>query len=167
MKVLIMHHVEPMWESSLVSVAHITFDEYLEDIADHVWKSNYDRVILTRFEDDTAEPDVYWGLTDYISEVHTYDYGWSLDMLTDELEGLEELEQLEVYQNDIYKCSQGNKWVQGGNHSQIVWVADWMFGLRHDDVHICGAFDGECIEDLEIALKAAKVEFNRIESLIV
>lgn len=161
MKVLIMHHVEPMWESSLSSIAGLTFDQYLENIADHVFVNDYDRVILTRFEDHKAEPGIYWGLTDYISQVETYDYGWSLDML--EVSDLEDLEPV----GELYKSEYGQLWCKGGNHSEIVWVADWMLELKHDDVYICGAFDGECIEDLEIALEAAEVKFNRIESLIV
>jgi hypothetical protein len=165
MKVLIMHHVEPMWESSLSSIAGLTFNEYLEDIADHVWRNNYDRVILTRFEDDTAEPDIYWGLADYISQVHAYDYGWPKDMLSDFGEDDDIYDRLNA--GEIVDDGNGTKYVEGGNHSEIVWVADWMFDLKNDEVDICGAFDGECIEDLEIALKAAKVEFNRIESLIV
>jgi hypothetical protein len=150
-----------MWESSLSSKAGITFDEYLEDIADHIFQHNYDRIILTRFEDHKAEPEVYWGLTNYISQVETYDYGWSLDML--EVADLDELEPV----GELYKSEHGQLWCEGGNHSEIVWVADWMLELQNDEVSICGAFDGECIEDLQIALEAAKVKFDRVESLIV
>ncbi len=161
MKVLIMHHVEPMWEVSL-TIAGLTFDQYLEEIADHVFCNNYDRIILTRFEEHKAEPEVYWGLTEYISQVETYDYGWCLDQLE-----VSDLNDLEPVGEELYKSEYGQLWCKGGNHSEIVWVADWMLELKNDEVSICGAFDGECIEDLEIALEAAKVNFNRIESLIV
>ena len=61
--------------------------------------------------------------------------------------------------------SYGTKWTLGGNHSEVVIVPEWMENLK-GEVFICGAFDGECIEDLEIALKGANKEFKRVEHLI-
>ena len=83
---------------------------------------------------------------DKVSEVHDYGYGWEKDCLTD-------------YPNDF---------VQGGSHSEAVMIACWMRDLKKtDSISICGAFDGECIEDLEIALSSLDLPFKRIESLIV
>ena len=44
-----------------------------------------------------------------------------------------------------------------------------MLVIRVDvhGVYLAGAFDGECIEDMEIALNALKIKFHRVEDLIV
>ena len=36
-----------------------------------------------------------------------------------------------------------------------------------EPVHLAGAFDGECIEDMEIALGHLDVDFTRLEEFIV
>ena len=59
-----------------------------------------------------------------------------------------------------------DRFCEGGSHSEAVLIEDWM-QLSGEDVYISGAFDGECIEDLEIALRHCQVKFSRIEDLIV
>lgn len=49
----------------------------------------------------------------------------------------------------------------------MVLIADWMKKLPSKNVFISGAFDGECIEDLEIALDFLDIDYTRIEKLIV
>jgi hypothetical protein len=47
-----------------------------------------------------------------------------------------------------------------------VYIADWMRSLS-GDVYISGAFEGECIEDLEIALSHLRIEFKKVRQLII
>ncbi len=84
-------------------------------------------------------------LAEKITNVYDYAYGWEKDQLTEYPE----------------------MFTEGGNHSGAVLLADWMRPLKGCQVRIAGAFDGECIEDLEIALRALEVKFTRIEKLII
>jgi hypothetical protein len=61
---------------------------------------------------------------------------------------------------------EGVDFVDGGSHSEVVLVDEWMHELE-GEIFLCGAFDGECIEDMEIALQGAGKEFERIEGLII
>ncbi len=147
MKVLVIHHLEPMWGSGY-SRFGTTFDELQERFLEYLEENEYDKIILTRFEDWTAEPahGYFPELLEKISAVHDYAYGW----------------EAEERENDP------ERFCEGGSHSGAVLIDDWMIPLKKAaQVHISGAFDGECIEDLEIALRHLEINFKRIEKLIV
>ena len=74
-----------------------------------------------------------------------------------------------MWDSESVSNSEIHHFTPGGNHSELVLIPEWMEDLASEKarVSICGAFEGECIEDLEIALKACKIKFRRIESLIV
>jgi len=143
-RVLIIHHLEPMWEIGY-NRFNTSFDEQAERTREHLESEEYDLVILTRFEDHELS-DEHWetGLGEYIDQVHTYGYGWEADMAND-----------------------GGEWVDGGSHSEVVPIEGWMKELTDDSVFLCGAFDGECIEDMEYALEGANVGYMRVGPLIV
>lgn len=141
-RVLIIHHLERIWETGYKKFG-TSFDELVEKFHEHLSRETYDLVILTRFEDFQLGDD-YWQIAQYIDRVETYAYGW---------------EKQEMLDNPDRFC-------EGGSHSEAVLIEDWM-QLSGEDVYISGAFDGECIEDLEIALRHCQVKFSRIEDLIV
>jgi len=145
MRTLIIHHVETMWDASLRKYGTDIY-AVAQKILDHIETSDYDRVILTRFEDWELE-DMHHetGLSEHIDTVHDYGYGWEHGMIDGE---------------------EGDTWAEGGSHSEVVYLPDWLKELR-GEVDLCGAFDGECIEDMEIALSACGKEANRIECCIV
>lgn len=144
--VLIIHHLEPMWESGYRRFG-TSFDELQEKVVEFLSENPFGRVILTRFEDWRAscEDGYCWQLLNLINEVQSYAYGWEANCL-------EEFP---------------DRFCKGGNHSEAVLIDDWIVALRGCNVTICGAFDGECIEDLEIALRHVGIDFKREESLIV
>lgn len=162
-KVLIIHHLEPMWERGYKDHG-TSFEALKEKFACHLEENRYSKVILTRFEDFDISYSEYYQLVDYVDQVETYDYGWCLDML--DVEDLDDLQRLSKYP-EVYQAEDCSRWTSGGNHSEIVWVADWMFDLIGKDVEISGAFDGECVEDLQIALDALGVGYKRLNDLIV
>jgi hypothetical protein len=103
-------------------------------------------IILTRFEDHKLDVQHYYaGLGEMRIDVYEYGYGWDAAQLV---------------------MDPGN-FVEGGYHSEAVMISDWMRDLPKRGVYLAGAFDGECIEDMEIALGAIKVKFTRVEELIV
>lgn len=162
-RILIIHHLEPMWEDGYRN--HGTSFEILkEDFTFHLEENHYDKVILTRFEDFDMSYSEYDQLVDCVDQVETYDYGWYLDML--DVEDLDELQRLSKYP-EVYQAEDCSLWTSGGIHSEIVWVAEWMLELVDKEVYISGAFRGECMEDLEIALEALGVRYKRLDELIV
>jgi hypothetical protein len=167
MNVLIIHHLEPTWSDSYIKVGGITFAELCEKVAQHIHEKDYDKVILTQFESiELTESWPYGPLIDLIDDKHEYGYGWELESFffdDDELAAVKE----KIDSGEIVLDKHGQKIVLGGYHSQVVLIEDWMERLKGHDVSICGAFDGECIEDLEIALNASQVEFNRVAELII
>lgn len=149
MKIIIIHHLELYWEHGLKK-AGTSFEEMAEEVKKHLESEQYDHVILTRFEDNTIGDEHHDSeLANLIDSVYQYGYGWEFKMVEDG------------------SLSEDQKWVEGGYHSEIVLIDDWMEELQGHEVFLCGAFDGECIEDMEYALQGAGVSFNKIYSLIV
>lgn len=145
--VLILHHLEPLWETGYKR-AGTSFDKLCGKVVAHISAHAYHRVILTRFEDTELDVRHYeTGLTDLGMRIDVYEYGYGWDAA-----------QIEDYPDDF---------VEGGYHSEAVMISDWMCSLPKAGVYLAGAFDGECIEDMEIALKSLKVKFTRVEDLIV
>ena len=147
-EVLIMHHIETMWESALRSHG-TSLDEVVEKLHNHLESNDYDQVIMTRFESNDFEPETQilgqWAI------VEEYGYGWCLDSFVDDIE-MDELP---------------DDYVEGGNHSEIVYVPEWVKNLRHSVVHLSGAFRGECLEDMEIALDSTGAKWEYLNHLCV
>lgn len=144
MRAIILHHIESMWDSAL-NKRGTSFEEMSEKVYNYLDCNGYDYVILTRFEDFERED--FCIFNRFVNVVHPYAYGW----------------------DEEYHIDDPENYCEGGIHSGSVLIEDWMRELstHYKEVDICGAFDGECIEDLEIALDYCKVNFKRIESLIV
>lgn len=147
MRVLIIHHLETCWENGYRKFG-TSFEELQEKFLRHLRAARYDKVILTRFEDFALGDDYFPELAEKISVVHEYGYGWPAEALTE-------------------KMADGYSFAPGGTHSEAVMLTPWMRELQGAQVRIAGAFDGECVEDLEIALRAVGVAFKRLEKLIV
>ena len=123
-----------------------SFQREAQRLLEHLQEVEYDQVILTRFEDnDLGEEHYDSGLAEYITWVTVYAYGWEKG----ELPGKE-----------------GINWAVSGGHSEIVLIEDWMHDLRKQEVYLCGAFSCECIEDMEVALDAVGVNYQRLNHLI-
>lgn len=151
MKILLIHHLESCWESGYRKFG-TSFDELSEKVINHLEENKYDLVLLTRFEGFNFEDcHHYTGLSNYINKVEEYGYGWCRDMFD--------------YDASPYKY--GYDYTDGGNHSEVVYLPEWLKEFCNDEIYLCGAFDGECIEDMEIALEAIGINYKRVEELIV
>jgi hypothetical protein len=168
MKTLVIHHLEPMWQEGYRNQG-TDFETLCERIGEHISENDYDRIILTRFESFRLDEPEYDFLTEqnpYI-ECKEYGYGWVLESFIDEdEENIDDIRE-RIESGEIYELRFGSKLADGGNHSEVVMIEDWMESIKSDEVFICGAFDGECVEDLEIALGTLKIEFTRLEDYIV
>ena len=146
MKVLIIHHLQSMWENSYKKYG-TSFEVLCMAFAEHLEENDYDKVILTQLENFEPEYMHYqYGLHFHVNLWVEYGYGWTWD--------------------DTYHIEK-DSWCYGGIHSDVVMVDNWMKDLIGCEVYISGAFDGECIEDLEIALEHLEIDYNRIEELII
>lgn len=162
MKTLIIHHLQPMWNSGLNNFG-TSYWEMLDEVCTHLQENDYDNVIVTNFEAGFDLEDEQQPLREFCyPTVHDYMYGWEFECAE-----IDEQQKEDIENGKIVEDAFNTSWALGGSHSQIVLIPEWMKDLKNDEVYICGAFDGECIEDLEIALGALDIEPNRIENLIV
>lgn len=145
MKILIAHHVEEMWRHSLMKIGNVDLDDLIENIYQYCMDNDIDRIILNRFEDCELGSEHYL-FQNFNTVVNPYAYGWEQEMVLDDEHG---------------------EYAEGGGHSEYVRIEDWMYDLKGHEVSLCGCFDGECIEDMEIALHHCEIPFKRINQLIV
>jgi len=147
-----MHHLEPMWDASYRQFGNTCFAELCEEFVEHIEINDYDRVILVQFEDwKPQELHYLYGLGQLVTDSYNYAYGWT----SEEAESC-----AEDNSNNVEFC-------EGGRHSDVVMIAEWMHELKGQDIYISGAFDGECIDDLETALDFLELPYTRIEELII
>ena len=158
MKTLIIHHLEKTWEHGYKNHG-TSFEEMAKKVISHIKRAKYDKVILTQFESsDPKDEHFESGIYKFVDEWYEYGYAWTI----------EESDKTTTTEHGFILDEYGNKYTNGGNHSEVVLIEDWMLELSsHDDISICGAFEGECLEDLEIALSACSLKFRKIKNLIV
>ena len=181
MKILLIHHLEPVWSDSYIKFGGLTFAELCEKAAEHIDEVGYDRVILTQYQHrPLAESYPYEPLIDKIHEIHQYLYGWHAMEFADGDNGVTSDNVPEGYQildtdevldlinaGHSYTNIHGTKICKGGFHSQVVIIEPWIEALKGHDVFLCGAFEGECIEDMEVVLRFSDVTFTKVYSLII
>ncbi len=146
-RTLIIHHLEPCWNPGYDKFG-TNFHEQELKAARWIRKNKPEHVILTRFEDITCSFSEYEYLPNLVNQVEPYAYGWDK----------EDAKQLKKLKETV---------VPGGNHSEFVWVPKWIKQLKGQNVRVFGAFKYECLEDIEIALKAAKVQHQFVNQMCV
>lgn len=145
MRILIIHHLQPMWSEGLRQFHGVTSEQVMRRMVKFLRKNPYDRVILTQYEHwEPSTEHVETGLDRHVNHWEEYGYGWTRTCL----------------------LAEPHRFAEGGTHSEAVYLAQWMRDLKGHSVSICGAFDGECIDDLETALNHLEIEFSRLEEFI-
>lgn len=157
MKVLIIHHLESMWDAGYKN-AGTSFWKLEYKFGEYLRKNEFDRVIITNFELPSwffrngfgfkGKYDfynTYPNIGTYITDYEEYAYGWDEDNMT----------------NDP------DNFVEGGTHSNAVLITDWIRELKGHEVYLTGAFKGECLEDMEIALNSQDIKWQYIKELCV
>ena len=159
MKTIIIHHVQEMWNTGLEN-AGTSFEEVIEKIAQHLDDNYYDKIIVTNFESHELE-DCQYLFNEHCTEVYEYGYGWDAESF-----GLSDSNIALIENGQSALSNYGQRVILGGSHSEVLPVDGWIEDLI-GDIYICGAFDGECIDDLETVLNGAGKKFTRIKELIV
>lgn len=136
---LLIHHLEEQWRTGLEGFG-LSPESMALNIIDflHSPKGRHiNDVIFTRFEDhlpcDTQHP-----IIDYLKgrgiahTHHVFGYGETQDMFEDQ-----DCTLVEATRHDAYQ-------------DQVVYIDEWHKELKFSQtVLLCGAFEGECIQDAE------------------
>jgi hypothetical protein len=177
-KVLWCHHFEPHWDESLRKYG-TSFCEVQNEIISHLTKNNYDRVVVTMFEGSYPNQYFYPNLSgahlehsEFIEfldansievEFIEYGYGWYRDSELSE-------------DSDISYPLSGMDidWILGqrdyhDGEKDILSIEGFQkdFKSNNDEVHLCGAFNGECLCDAESILEHLNINYEKIEHLCV
>jgi hypothetical protein len=142
-KILILHHVEPMWEDGFDKDV---FD-YMMDIIRHIEQQNYDKVILTTMEGGSCYPEI----KHLVDVEEQWGYGW---------EDPEDCP--EIYKNwgiDIKDIIQAN------GH-EFAYLYSWIKELKGNDIHLAGGHQFECLQDLVDSLEHLNISYTKQHELI-
>ena len=163
MNILIAHHFSDYWETGMENEG-TNFQNEMVKLLDFIKNKDIDKVILPLFEQYQLE-DCHYPLAAYCDEnnikleVHEYGYGWRRE-LDDEI-ALEEfpLEKL----NDTWTYGTRTDYTE----EDVIVIEDWQKELKGHNIYLTGAFEGECIADIEAAFDSIELDYERVEGLIV
>jgi hypothetical protein len=158
MKVLIVHHLQPMWDAGLHRFG-TSFEEMKERLLIHLDENTYDKVIFPMFE-HYERMDYHEGIWGINATFVNYDYGWCPEDYEEAEENEDGYELFEDQYIPVSGSSYCERWALVNSE-----VREWM-PKPEDDVSICGAFDGECLADLESVLDYCNIPYTRLNELI-
>lgn len=143
MKILILHHIEPMWENSF---RHWPEDYFLL-IGEHLEEEHYDKVILTTLE--------YTGGYDAIKHLWDTEEEWSYAW-EDPAKYPEWYSGSNIDMEDMIPAS---------GH-EFAYLYPWIKELSGNDIHLAGGGEGECLQDLIDSLDHLEIPYKKIYNLI-
>lgn len=165
MNVLLLQHFESYWEGPLRDLHNTSFEECMNNVLDFVAsRDDIDKIIITLFEDYELNHE-YEKLQrlcdkkDIEIEAHTYGYAWYKDPDPEETAYPESTRNID--------------WCPGtrDHHGEedVIEITEWQKELKSLDckVFLGGAFEHECLKDMEAALDTLEVNYERVEGLIV
>lgn len=160
-KILFAHHHEPYWEEGLDKYG-TTFEKEHLSLIDHILFSDekYDKVIVTSFDNENSEGIEL--LMDICAqkgiEFENHEYGYGMERSEDSIDAypIEEL-------NDTW-CFGGRNY---HTEEDVLDIHDWMKDLKGSEVHLVGAFEGECLNDIAQIFDSLNINYQEIPSLCV
>ena len=141
-RVLILHHIEPMWE------ACFNREDFLKTVVTHIRRARYDKVILATLEG--CQDSVYPELEGLYTELVDWSYAWEDSPETS-------AEQFDMPVEDFIEVSSPH---------QVAYLYPWIKDLKHYQVSVCGGHRWECLLDLEESLQHLNIDYRRIERCI-
>lgn len=160
---LIIHHFDSMFDEGLQKLGK-SLESMSEELIDFMIenKDNIDKVILTTFEDHILTEPEQFRISEMAYELNmnfehiTYAYGWSRDVIDEDCENYPESER------DI-------KWIQAtrgySSDDDVLEIEEWHRELKGKNVVLTGAFDGECLNDLNTVLNFTGSNVNYYKPL--
>lgn len=165
MSVLVLQHFEEYWREGLANNG-TDFETECQKVLDFILhQEDLTEVIVTRFEHDDFGNE-HGNLIELCESkgiratCHEYGYAWSKEGYANDLE------------NSPYAENNFNKtWCQGTRdyhgEDDVIEIAEWMLPLKREKVYLGGAFEGECIADIEAAFNAIDIDYEEVDGLIV
>ena len=157
MKVLWLHHFEDYWNHSLKEF-DTNFEKELLKIMNYLEYSDIDKVLVTRFMEN-KEGDCHLPLINFCNskniriEFKEYGYGFRND-------------------NNEYKTKDyGKEWIYGNRqeHTEkdVLPIEEFQKELKNHEVYLGGAFENECLNDVESIMKHLEINYIKINELCV
>lgn len=150
-RILILQHVEPMWEEPMRQNKGIDPENYLRKVSNFLsrYHDRYDHIIATTLEGDETYPEIMY----YSPRIQDWSYAWE-----DTPEDSAEMFRLEV--KDFIYVSTPHR---------VAYLYDWLkdIAARGFSVTLGGAFEGECLTDMYETLLHLGVSTRLARSIIV
>jgi hypothetical protein len=169
MTTLIAHHLEELWDESLKRY-DTSFDEEVERLSDFIKHSGVeiDNIIVTSFENsewDEGHSPLIKTAEDLNIPIRLETYGYGMQrVLSDE-------SSMEIYPDDkenITWCyGERDHHERDGEEQDVLDIEEWMGELKGREVILVGAFEGECLNDMETILDNQDIIFHKVEELCV
>jgi hypothetical protein len=169
MAILLAHHLEELWDDSLKKY-DTSFNEEVEKLSDFIKHSGVeiDKIIVTSFEnidwDEGHFPLIQTAESLDISiELQTYAYGMQR-VTNDEYS----MEQYPDEKENITWCYGEREYHEReGEEQDVLDIDEWIVELKGSEVILVGAFEGECLNDMETILENQEISFHKVDELCV
>jgi len=148
MKILVIHHVEPMWDSS---IPHNYRDYLLNYLIENSEK--YD-VIMATFLEDYQSTTGCEEIDSFITKTNEWGYGWGYG---NETKPKQVAKYHEFPKGDIIRVSSPHDWA---------YLYDWIKELKGHEIDVCGGYRTECLLDLEESLEHLEIPFKTLDNLV-
>ena len=146
-KVLILHHIEPMWEACFNAY------ELVKKCLTHINRSKYDKIILATFECSKQElydyPE-YIPLVEKIDELQNWSYAWGSD--------------IDTAASDF--GGSPDDYIYVSTPHETAYLYDWIKDLKGCQVSVAGGHRDECLQDLIETLEHLDIKYKKIEQCI-
>ena len=147
MKILVLHHVEKMWQNS------IPFD-FVEKVIEHIEGENYDYIIASTFEDYQSTG--YDELDYYINKIENWSYAWIVKGYG-ETKKKHIVKEFGLPKKDIIRVS---------SQHEFAYCYDWIKKLKGNEIFVAGGCRYECLLDLEETLEHLDIPYTTIQELV-
>lgn len=148
MNILVLHHVEPMWQASMNP-------GYLETVCKHLDEQSYDQIILTTLEGTTDEfyDEEFWKIAAQTDVVEEWSYAWEDP----------ETERQWYLDSGI---DPDTEIIEASGH-EFAYVYPWIAKrLKGHNVTLGGGARFECLADFKDTLEHLDIPFTEVDSLV-
>lgn len=169
MAILLAHHLEEFWDESLKKY-DTSFDEEVEKLSDFIKHSGVeiDKIIVTSFENfdwDVGHFPLIQTAESLNIPIELQTYGYGMQRITSDEDSMERYP--DEQENITWCYGERDYHERDGEEQDVLDIEDWMIELRGSDVILVGAFEGECLNDMETILKSQEIDFHKVEELCV